>query len=170
MPPAAPPRPCIVSGHSSSAWPQFGAAAFRLNIRPLPPWRLIRRTRRAGLRHCRLACVSGVVACRAVGVILGAFPISLGCWVGLPSSPLAVAAALFLSLWSVVGWVPALPTSCWSPPGRPPTSPVPAVSPADPLAEPAPTLRIGDPPFYVLAAHARCQADADVGDSLAVMR
>jgi hypothetical protein len=36
MPPAAPPRSCIVTGHSSMAGPQFGAAACRLNIRLLP--------------------------------------------------------------------------------------------------------------------------------------
>jgi hypothetical protein len=35
MPPAVPHRPCIVSERSSSAGPQFAAAASRLNIRPL---------------------------------------------------------------------------------------------------------------------------------------
>jgi hypothetical protein len=117
-----------------------------------------------------LACVSGVVACRAAGVITGAFPTSLGWWARLPTSPLAVASTLFLTLRSVLGWVPALPTSCWSPHSRRPTRPIPAVSPADPVAEPAATLRIGDPPFYVLAAQGGSQADEDVGDSLAVIR
>jgi hypothetical protein len=158
MPPAAPHRLCIVSGHSSLAGPQFGAAASRLNIRPL---------------HT-LACVSAIVACRAacraVGVILGAFPTSLGWWARLPTSPLAVAAALFLSLRSVLGWVPALPTSCWSPHSRRPTRPIPAVSPADPVAGSAATLRIGDPPAGVLAAQGGSRANEDVGDSLAVIR
>jgi hypothetical protein len=66
--------------------------------------------------------------------------------------------------------MPVLPTSCWSPHRRGLTRPIPAVSPADPVAEPAATLRIGDPPSYVLAAQGGSQTDEDVGDSLAVMR
>jgi hypothetical protein len=117
-----------------------------------------------------LACVSGIFACRAVGAITGAFPTSLGWWARLPTSPLAVAAALILSLRSVLGWVPALPTSCWSPHSRRPTRPIPAVSPADPVAEPAATLRIGDPAPSVPAAQGGSRTNEDVGDSLAVIR
>jgi hypothetical protein len=69
----------------------------------------------------------------------------------LPISALAVAATLKVSLPSALGWVPALPTSCWSPPSRRLTRPIPADSPADPLADSPGTLRIGDPPFYILA-------------------
>jgi hypothetical protein len=54
---------------------------------------------------------------------------------------------------------------------QPTTDPaIPAVSPADPVAEPAATLRIGDPAPGVLAAQGGSRANEDVGDSLAVMR
>jgi hypothetical protein len=56
------------------------------------------------------------------------------------------------------------PSNGWSV-GRPA-----ADSPADPAADPASNLRIGDPPAGVPAGHGGSCADAHVADSLALCR
>ena len=85
--------------------------------------------------------------CRATGVITSPFLALRGrCAQLLPFSSVAVAATLKLLHLPALGWVAGLPASCWSSHRGPPTRLTPAESAADPPADPAATLRIGDPP------------------------
>jgi hypothetical protein len=85
--------------------------------------------------------------CGAAGVITSPFLAVRGrCAQLLAFSAVAVAATSKLLHLPTRGRVAGLPASCWSLHRRQPTRPTPADSAADPLADPAATLRIGDPP------------------------
>ena len=107
----------------------------------------------------RLGWVTWWAGCRAAGVITT--PVPGRAWPVRPAAAvqrLAVAATSDGVLTPALGWVAGLPASCWPPSRRPPARPTPAESAADPPADPAATLRIGDPTLGVLAAHGRWQA------------
>jgi hypothetical protein len=149
MPPSHPPasryrRPALLLSRpptpGGSLWPDPGAYD--------GPRRSLRHIGGAGHGGAWPAGLDAWWAgCSAAGVITSPFLAVRGrCAQLQPFSSVAVAATSKLLHLPTRGWMAGLPASCWSLHRRQPTRPTPADSAADPSADPAATLRIGDPP------------------------